>query len=532
MAFLREKKYLIILLAILIVAAFFRFYKLNSIPPGLYPDVAINGNDALNSLKTGDFKLFYPDNNGREGLFFWFIALSFAIFGPSVWAIKIVAAFFGVLTVLGTYLLTKEIFRISAIKNEALALLASFFLAISFWHVNFSRIGFRVILMPFALTYAFYFLYKAYNSKKTRDFIISSFFFAFGFYTYISYRFVIFILAAAILSWWFIYRRENSQKQFLKFTVYCLGSTFIFALPIGVYFLFHLQDFFGRAGGVSVFSQTNPLLIFLKSLIIHLGMFNFYGDANWRHNFSTSPELLWPVGIFFLIGLILTIREIIIGEKNKDYLALATHWLLISWLFFMLLPSALSYEGIPHALRSLGVIPIPYIFAAVGAFWCFEKIKTFYKSRSSLIIFYFLIAVFFASLAIAEYNKYFVVWASEPKVQGAFSTGLADVGNYLNSLPGNTDKYVVVNLDGVAVPYPDGIPMPAQTPIFIEWIKYGEPRANYILPANLNKINPKKEAVIIPLSYDQDLIGRIITEFPDGKLEKNQGIWVYKINNF
>jgi predicted membrane-bound mannosyltransferase len=59
------KKEIVFLLVILAIASFFRLWKLDSIPPGLYPDVAINGNDALDSLKTGTFKVFYPENNGR-----------------------------------------------------------------------------------------------------------------------------------------------------------------------------------------------------------------------------------------------------------------------------------------------------------------------------------------------------------------------------------------------------------------------------------------------------------------------------------
>src|SRR3989344_6172539 len=105
-----DKKILLLLIVIFVISAFFRLWLLSSIPPGLYPDVAINGNDVLASLKSGDFKVFYPDNNGREGLFMWLIALSFLIFGVSVWSIKITAATLGILTVLGTYLLTKELF--------------------------------------------------------------------------------------------------------------------------------------------------------------------------------------------------------------------------------------------------------------------------------------------------------------------------------------------------------------------------------------------------------------------------------------
>lgn len=526
-----------LLIIILIIAGFFRLYKLNSIPPGLYPDVAINGNDVLDSLKTNDFKIFYPENNGREGLFFWFIALSFLIFGANVFAIKIVAAIFGILTVLGTYLLTKELFKIGhwslgfgVFKNEVIALLASFFLSISFWHVNFSRIGFRAILVPFALVYGFYFLYKGFNSKKFYNFLLSGFFFAFGFYTYISYRFMVFILAISLFCWLLVYKKENNQKRFFKFAFCVLLFTFIFALPIGVYFALHPQDFFGRAAGVSVLSQPNPVFVFLKSLVVHFGMFNFYGDANWRHNFSTSPHLIWPVGIFFLIGLILSITKFIKSIKNKDNSGLAVYGLLLSWFFFMLFPSALSYEGIPHALRTIGVIPVAYIFAGLGAYWVFEKINIFYKTKTAKIIFNVIVVLFLTSLLFAEFNKYFIKWAGNPNVKDAFSTDLADIGNYLNSLPDNIDKFVVVNLSGVGVPYPDGIPMPAQTPIFIERAKYGKTRAVYIKTEDLENIKIKNNTIIIPLSYNQELMGKIINLFPNGVLEKEKGIWSYKLN--
>ena len=166
-----KKSEWIFLLVILVTAVFVRLWQLDLIPPGLYPDVAINGNDALEILKTGNFKVFYPENNGREGLFMWLIAASFSIFGVSIWSIKIVAAIIGILTVLGLYLLVKEIFETtnnqrSTINKEAVALLSSFFLAISFWHINFSRIGFRAILLPFILVFSFYFLFRGFRTQR------------------------------------------------------------------------------------------------------------------------------------------------------------------------------------------------------------------------------------------------------------------------------------------------------------------------------------------------------------------------------
>ena len=150
------RKYWLILLFVLLIATFFRFWKINILPPGLYPDEAINGNEAL--FRAG--KIFYPENNGREGLFINLVFISFSIFGPSILSLRIVSALIGTLTVLGLFLFTKELFTFSNKKSpspERIALLASFFLSISFWHTNFSRIAFRGILLPFVLAFSFYF---------------------------------------------------------------------------------------------------------------------------------------------------------------------------------------------------------------------------------------------------------------------------------------------------------------------------------------------------------------------------------------
>src|SRR3989344_8345251 len=58
-----------LLVIILIIASFLRLHNLTELPPGLYPDEAMNGNNAVEALETGNFKAFYPENFGRVGLF-------------------------------------------------------------------------------------------------------------------------------------------------------------------------------------------------------------------------------------------------------------------------------------------------------------------------------------------------------------------------------------------------------------------------------------------------------------------------------
>src|SRR3990167_7170271 len=122
------KKEYWLLIFIILIAAFLRLVNLPAAPPGLYPDEAMNGNNALEALATRDWQVFYPENNGREGLFINIQSFSIALFGNEPWALRLPSALFGILTVLGVYFLTRELFRESE-HRSTIALLAAFLLA-------------------------------------------------------------------------------------------------------------------------------------------------------------------------------------------------------------------------------------------------------------------------------------------------------------------------------------------------------------------------------------------------------------------
>ena len=96
--------------------------------------------------------------------------------------------------------------------TKYIALLASFFLAISFWHTNFSRIGFRVISLPFFLVFSFYFLLKGFRNKKALHFILGGIFFGLGFYTYTSFRFAVLLLPVIFIPFWLNSKREDYKN--------------------------------------------------------------------------------------------------------------------------------------------------------------------------------------------------------------------------------------------------------------------------------------------------------------------------------
>src|SRR5438477_5603029 len=84
-----------VLLMILALAIFFRYWQITTMPAGLFPDEAANGLD-INNIFHGQIQPFYERGNGREALFFYFLAASVALFGRGPWQHHIISAGFGV----------------------------------------------------------------------------------------------------------------------------------------------------------------------------------------------------------------------------------------------------------------------------------------------------------------------------------------------------------------------------------------------------------------------------------------------------
>ncbi|MGB9301629.1 MAG: glycosyltransferase family 39 protein, partial [Anaerolineae bacterium] len=150
---------LVVILILVVIAAFFRFYRLNELPIGLWRDEAANGLEALRVLE-GDLVIFYGT---QEPLFIYLVAISIALLGRNPLAIRMVAAVAGTATIPVTYLLVKELLRSSHQRARTVAFLTSLWLATSYWHLNFSRLGFRGVLLPLFAALTFYFWWRGWN---------------------------------------------------------------------------------------------------------------------------------------------------------------------------------------------------------------------------------------------------------------------------------------------------------------------------------------------------------------------------------
>ncbi len=144
---------------------------------------------------------------------------------------------------------------------------------------------------------------------------------------------------------------------------------------------------------------------------------------------------------------------------------------MFAWFFVMLLPGFLSTEA-PHALRTIGVLPIVMIFAARGMWWAFhwgEEWETIThpwegRSHNQYIAPVLALVAVLAAIGFYEYHRYFVEFGPSSVTAGAFNQNSVDIANRINTLPAPTKKYVIVTPDAVSA---YGLPVSAETIMFL-----------------------------------------------------------------
>ncbi|MDA1169313.1 MAG: glycosyltransferase family 39 protein [bacterium] len=447
----------IFLTCIIALATFVRLHDIKNYPAGLFPDEAANGED-VQLILSGDTRPFYPRGNGREAMFFYIQAAFVKVFGIGVWQMHAASAVVGIATVIAMYFATRVYFgRLSG-------LLAALFLATSSWHIALSRTGFRAIQIPLVILLFTAFVGYAIKAVKEKRIVDSYIYaalagisFASGFYTYIAYRAMIGVILGIVILMLLAALHPKigfpHGKRYGKQTVAALLAGLVVLLPLIFYFAAHPKDFIGRAGQVSIFSPSlqqefgggTLLGTALYSTRQTILSFFYVGDLNWRHNVSGYPLLNPLVGFLFVLGILWAIkgtydvgRQIIRG--SEVHLGMIYPYLLLI-IVTMLLPVIATAEGMPHALRSIGLFaPIYMLAGTAGAVFIRWSIVWGTKWNLTGVI-YGLTAGLLIVFSLYSPLLYFIVSRNSPESYKAYRGDLTVVSDYINQyVAGNKDK--------------------------------------------------------------------------------------------
>ncbi|MBI3282729.1 hypothetical protein HYZ70_01500 [Candidatus Curtissbacteria bacterium] len=349
----------------------------------------------------------------------------------------------------------------SIVGAQSIALLAAFFLAISPWHLQFSRVAFETNSATFWSvlgTWAFLRGLQSQRLKLTAWMSLAALAFGANLFMYHNARVFIPLYAIALLA---LFRKKLLTN--LKHLIVPVIITIIF-----VALLFPIITSISgqlRYKGTTIFADASPQYraadliaqdekqgqltvgkIFHNRRFVYLPILIDNYLSHFRPNFlfttadmhrHHAPEIgllyLWDL-VFILAGIYFLIRRDL-EFKSK---------IIIFW-WFLIAPVASSVTwGVPHSLRSEIYLPTYQIFIAVGVYSLYQTIKksklsqkfTFSLPAITLVTAGFLIFNFL--LYLHQYYVHMPVEYSEAWLYGRRQAAL-----YTQSVKQNYDRVIV-----------------------------------------------------------------------------------------
>jgi 4-amino-4-deoxy-L-arabinose transferase-like glycosyltransferase len=430
---------LLLLLGLTLLAAFFRLYRIDAIPPGDRYDPAYYGVDAIRILE-GERPIFFSTNFGREALFSYLVAIYVALFGIVPQAMYVTSAIVGILTVPAVYLVAEELLATEeGAWGRFGGLLAALVVAISYWHLNWSRFGVRAILLPLFAAVTCFLLWRALRTDSKGYFAAAGFFLGLSMYTYQAAR-LLPLLVILGLVYVAVSRRRLTRRDLVNLFIVGLVALVVFA-PLGYYFLTNPGSFSQRIGQTFILNEsqkpTENLQALANGFMDTLLAFSTQGDQEPTTNLPGRPILNVFLSVLFFGGVFISLLRL----KKPEYLFVLT------WLAVMLIPAVLSQQG-PIAKRAIGTLPAVAVLIAIGALVSWEMLNKWITplgarwGKGAKVALGAAIVAGFVYSAVLTYYDYFVVWARDPDQFTHFEVGPTAIGQYLATVPPEVTVYV------------------------------------------------------------------------------------------
>lgn len=460
------------LLIIIILACFLRFYQIGEVPISPDWDEVALGYNAYSILLTGkdEFGEFLPVilrsfEDYKPALYAYLIIPLIPIFGLTVTSVRLPSAIMGIVGVIIVYFFTREIFMYKSgdrkssdfyKKARIIALSSALIMAISPWHLQFSRVAFESNTgLTLNLLMAFFFL-RGFRSPH--NFTISVIFGALSIYTYQSEKvFTPLLLIGLII----IFRSEIkkiNRKYFISAVV-----TGVFILSPMIFNMVNNPETLTRARGVSIFSDETTLLkknaerlinfseskdyiglVFNNRRVVYIKTFiaNYIShyDFVWlfiKGDFDINRHHAPHMALFYIIELpllLMGVHRLIFGNFPKQ-----TKGVLVCWILIAPLPASIT-QGVPHAVRTLNMLPPFLICIAIGHY---ALCKFILRYRYLFIPVYTIVIMFFSLNFLYYLDQYFIQQNYEYALDWQY--GYEDIVKFSESTKENYHKIVVSN---------------------------------------------------------------------------------------
>ena len=389
---------IILLILILVISIFSRFYQLSTIPGTINRDEAFQGYIAYTLLKFGvdsygkRFPVYLTVWGDGASVLQSIIEIPFIYFMDlTVFAIRIPTAICSVINLLIVYLMIKKF------KGNQIALFSTYLLTISPYHIMIARWSLDCNLAPYFLTLGLYFFIK--GADKDYFFILSACFYGLSLYCYAN----IWLVLPFIILIQMIYFYMFKQVKINIITFFSVIILFLFALPLMIFLLVNKN----LINEIQLKYMTIPKLINIRTNEIKFNpidiLINIYSfikiiisqNDEYIHNVIPTYGFYYKTSLFFLIiGFIYCYNKIKEGNKNKK---ITLEFLLIIYIIAGIVVGILIKPNI----NRINIIFIPLIIIS-----SFGIIIIFKNKRKLIIIPIIIYSIQFINFEYFYFSKY------------------------------------------------------------------------------------------------------------------------------
>lgn len=444
-----------LLIGIVFLAAMLRIWGIGQYPVGLNADEAAIGYNAYSLIHTGKdeygqaFPLAFKSfGDYKPGLYFYIVLPFVATFGLNEFAVRLPSALLGIGTVLLVFFLAKNIF-----KNQWVGISSAFLLAITPWHIAFSRGSWETNAATFFTTLGVYlFIKKVGDPRMIFGSLLSM---LVAMYIYQSPRLVVPILVLGLVGIYWPKLFQTTKKEWKKYLL-VLGLLVVLTIPL-------VFQFIGGAGsarfsGLSFLSDLGPenrvnelrgehlnpastaAKVFHNKITAYAPQFfshyvdHFRGDFLFINGDPIIRNKVPETGQFYLI----TVFFLVIGLIALLMVDSKVKWVVVMWLLVSPLASSMTYQT-PNAVRAFTMV-IPFIL--IMGYGMFQTVN-WLKSRNLKVMVMVLLLIILSFETAHFIESYFIHYPKRYPL--AWEYGFREMVSKMQNIENNYQKVVITD---------------------------------------------------------------------------------------
>lgn len=434
------------MVGILLIATAFRFFAIDSAPPGWRDDELIEYN-MDRRIADGWRPLFITEAEGHEPVYHYLHAATIVLFGDNLIGYKWLPLAFGLLTLALTYALARKMF------GGRVALIAAALLAVSFWPVMYARFGVRHIgTLPWLLA-AMYLLYPGLTTTESTEGtekkqthprvlnvlrgLLAGICLAAGLMTYFAGRAVPLILAG-FLGYLLIFHRSILKRVWWHYAAaIALGALLAAPMFIEIANTPGAERRTEVVGGPLIELRKGNVQPAIETTLGTLGMFTFAGDPESLYNVPGRPVFDWITGAFFYLGVLVCLIRL---KRVESGFALA-------WLVIGIAPAFVSVPAASFS-HTIAALPVVYVITAIGVVTISDKMTSGHDDkmtshRQSILSRRALHPVILSGIVLLNgaltCRDYFGTWANDDFVRFQYHAPTREMAQWLDQNPQITD---------------------------------------------------------------------------------------------